>query len=480
MKPSDHLFQLIHSLTSAEKRFFRVNAQRKGSPGANLYLRLFDILLNLKEYKEDEVKAHFLGEPCLRQFTRTKNYLYESVLQSLKDFHADRHVELRIRNDLDKVKVLFDRSLFNQALTRLSRCKKLAVEYDLTTFLPNILHWERQLLKKTRPKGLVEKLSKLEIEEIEHIKTLGKEIEAYATHDRLFLQIHQRVDAIDNPTTITISTVSPTTFNGRLAFLLSKALFHRHQGDRVQAHQYYQQIIQHWEKAPHQRKAFPDRYEKALLAFLYSAHSIGDYSSFAQLQEFVRQSQHLSKPFKSSFLCISYNLRLLYLMNTQQFEKALSLAADLDTELNKTKETAQAWLPAATNLSVLYFLSRDYANARKWCNRLLDLPRNNNRRDLKELIRTIHLVLLYELKEFELIPYFLKSLQRYIRAQRKLNPMELALGRFLSEVLRTVDKIAHQNAIAKLYDSLNAPEMVDGMIGLEELRMWVKGKIQVN
>ncbi len=478
MKPSQDLFQLVQSLSSAEKRFFRVNTQRQSDPKgqSNTYLRLFDILLEAETYDEDEVKAHFAGEPCLRQFTRTKNYLYESLLQSLKDFHADKQVELRIRNDLDKVKILFDRRLFSQALTRLHRCKKPVAEFELTSLMPNILHWERQVLKKIRSKDLADQLAELEKEEVELIQTLQSEIAAYALHDRLLLQIHQRVDATAPSNQIPLPTESPTTFNGRLAHLLSLALAHRHRGNREIAHQYYQQIIQHWEQAPHQRQAFPTRYEKSLIAFLYSAHSIGNYSAFDDLQAYVRQSQHLSNPFKSSFLLISYNLRLLYLMNTQQFEEALTLAPTLAAELNQTKENISAWLPAATNLCLLYFLQQDYPATRQWCNRILDLPRNNDRRDLKELVRTLHLILLYEQKEYDLIPYFLKSLQRYIRSQRKLNPLELALGRFLNEVLRAADSEAHQKALEKLKERLFAPEMVDGMIGLEELRIWAGQK----
>jgi hypothetical protein len=479
MNPGEDVFKLIQSLSPAEKRYFRASCQEDSEKGPPLYLRLFDILGQQKEYDEVAVKAHFAGEPCLRQFTRIKNYLYESLLQALAAFHRGKHLEQKVRGDLEEVQILFKKALHAQAHKRLVRAKMSALRYELSTLLPDILHWERQILKLLRGKDLVRQLEVLEAEEKEALEILGKETEAYILHDKIMMQISQRVDTVEDEALPQLPSEheASQTFNGRLAHLLGKALSERHAGNRENAHQHYRQILRHWEEAPHQQGAHPDRYLKAVAAFLYSAHSVGDYRDFDHLQSSIRLSRDLNGSSKSAILCISYNLRLLYLLNTRQFAAAEELSGPLAEELESSHSGQAHWLPAATNLGLMYFLMENRRQARYWFNLIIDLPRRDERRDLKELVRTLDLLVLFDQGEFELIPYFLKSLQRYIRSERSLNEMEKALGRFFSAAIRVTDRQELRLTLQQLQDRLEDLQGKESMVGLEELQIWGRSRL---
>ncbi|MGB1216497.1 MAG: hypothetical protein ACPG5P_01400, partial [Saprospiraceae bacterium] len=80
----DKLFSLIHSLTKAEKRFFRLHASSSGTPEKKKYLLLFDIFSKMKSFDEVAVLKKAKQKGINKQhFTNEKNYLYTQVLESL-------------------------------------------------------------------------------------------------------------------------------------------------------------------------------------------------------------------------------------------------------------------------------------------------------------------------------------------------------------------------------------------------------------
>ena len=71
-KANDPLFQLIHSMSSSEKRYFKQNAL---DTDAN-YLKLFDALNKMKEYDEAAIRK----KPFVKHFGPERKYLYEAIL----------------------------------------------------------------------------------------------------------------------------------------------------------------------------------------------------------------------------------------------------------------------------------------------------------------------------------------------------------------------------------------------------------------
>ena len=94
----DDLFQLIKSLSRNEKGYFKkytllYSAQPES---ANNYTRLFDVIDGMDEYDEIALKKQFTGEKFINQLPVTKNYLYNSILKSLRSYSAQSNDNLKI------------------------------------------------------------------------------------------------------------------------------------------------------------------------------------------------------------------------------------------------------------------------------------------------------------------------------------------------------------------------------------------------
>ena len=141
--PSDNLFQLIKSLTISEKGYFIKFASQHVIGDKNKYLKLFEFINKQTVYDENIIKQNFKNEKFIKQLTSAKNYLMNMILRSLENYHRTDSVDTRITILINQYKILFKKTLFNQADSTLKRAKKLALDSERFTKLIDILNEER-------------------------------------------------------------------------------------------------------------------------------------------------------------------------------------------------------------------------------------------------------------------------------------------------------------------------------------------------
>jgi hypothetical protein len=90
-----------------------------------------------------------ISEIALKEYTGVdtsiKNQLFKNVRKSLRTFHQEQSVEIRIHNYLSDIEILYDLNLPNQSLYLLKKAYKDAVAYEKFRLLLLILEWERKL-----------------------------------------------------------------------------------------------------------------------------------------------------------------------------------------------------------------------------------------------------------------------------------------------------------------------------------------------
>jgi hypothetical protein len=97
--PSDDIFQLIQSMTAAEKRYFKIHFSSKKS----LTTELFNLLNSMKTYREDEVKRCFKKSKLSKNLKVYKIMLSELLLKSLSSFRYKKSINSLIRQNLEEV-----------------------------------------------------------------------------------------------------------------------------------------------------------------------------------------------------------------------------------------------------------------------------------------------------------------------------------------------------------------------------------------
>jgi hypothetical protein len=139
------LFNLIKNMQMSEKRYFSIFANRHSAKQDNKYLTLFHIIDELKEednaliekiYKKSNHNASFIASD--------KNYLFNSILKSLNEFHNSKTQSLIIKEYIISIEILFYKGLFNEALRTIKQAEKIAKEIDHLVLILEILTWKKR------------------------------------------------------------------------------------------------------------------------------------------------------------------------------------------------------------------------------------------------------------------------------------------------------------------------------------------------
>lgn len=133
MKPSDELAELIRSMSPSEKRYFKLQASTFKDDSH--YLLLFDAID--KEVATDDAGYRVFLErnKVSVPLSRLKNYLYQLVMKTLREYHLEHYPEFKIIEAYRDYRLQKDRKLDRQASKSLHRAIKLAKQYERYAYL---------------------------------------------------------------------------------------------------------------------------------------------------------------------------------------------------------------------------------------------------------------------------------------------------------------------------------------------------------
>ncbi len=136
---NNQLFDLVHSLTQSEKRYFKLMAAQQSGEDKSDGVKLFDALCKQSIYDEFLLKKKFKGSGVEKRFSALKIYLYDLILKSLAQYNNQSFASIKIRKYLDEGEVLQRKGLYAHAIKRLEKAEKLADEAGASFVLHDIL-----------------------------------------------------------------------------------------------------------------------------------------------------------------------------------------------------------------------------------------------------------------------------------------------------------------------------------------------------
>ena len=104
-QPNDYLFQLIRSLSKAEKRSFKIYAMRNSSEEAK-FIQLFDAIDKSKEYSEEYLIQKLDGIKKT-QLSNLKAHLYRQLLTSIRLNYTNHNIDIQLREQIDYARILY-------------------------------------------------------------------------------------------------------------------------------------------------------------------------------------------------------------------------------------------------------------------------------------------------------------------------------------------------------------------------------------
>ena len=105
----------------------------------------------MDSYSESEIKNTFKGKKFVNQLHVTKIYLQDSILKSLRSFHAASSSSLIIKDLLKNIEICFHKELYNQCVLEIQKAEKIAIQTEDDIALLEILNWKRKLAQTKSP-----------------------------------------------------------------------------------------------------------------------------------------------------------------------------------------------------------------------------------------------------------------------------------------------------------------------------------------
>lgn len=446
-KNSDHLFQLIKSLTKSEKRYFKLYASRISIADDALFLRLFDIIDSQTEYNEERIlKRDSQIKPS--QLSNLKAHLYKQILQSLRLYHVGHDIDLRIREQIDSTTILYNRCLFDQSLKSLEKAKSLAIEYDRSQMLFQILEMEKMLVTRFIKSNIEDRVCRI-IDDSENIKEkLSKvtcfsnlTLKLYSLYLKIgFIRDHKDFELVSN---FLYSTL-PAFKEELLSFDEKMHLYNVFVGyyyfiqDYNRGYEYAKKWVALFDSEPSMIVGKIEMYIKGLNNIMVGQSKLNRYDDFV---ETAKQFESLEL-LPTSTLTLNIRLLIFKYKSTHtinryfvlgKFTEGTAIIPGIAKQLEEFESQLNAHyiLIFYYKFACMYFGASDYQKVSYWCSRILNTKEVDLRSDIYIFARILILISNWELGNIDLVEYYIKSTYRYLFKKRSLQRFYLIIMRFL-------------------------------------------------
>ena len=481
MRSKTDLFELIRAMSSSEKRYFKIAAQKTGSKGAK-YLDLFNLINGMDDYDESKVKKKFP-----KNLSTDKAYLYEAIMRSMRDYHSAKSKSTRLKELLIDAKYMQDRGLYSQAEERLREAKEIAKDIDDQLALLEINKESRDIAWITSP-NLEEKMELL----LGEMETVLKTIHEYCKYSDIGARLSistKKNDSLRHRESISdaieriepkFSSSSPLT---QRKYLLTLGIKHRINGAIPAAISFMQQVMDLWDSHPQVKGEAPFKFISDLSNLISTKLSITDIQSLAsdiqQLEQLETSNHHL----QSMVFQKAKALKIIYFINTGENHQVDTIESEIAEGLAKFQINQASKQSLMVNLATLLFVNERFKACYDWCKNIILEGQSGNRKDIQIVAYFLKLFAGYETMEMEEMEREWRSSQRYLNQNNEVRNFQA-----LNETLELFKKILHAPILELKSSYINLKDYIKAQhldhtnylpMGIDEaILWWVESKIQ--
>lgn len=487
MKASDDLFELIHSLSRSEKAHF---LSRSAGGEGKKYMELFRAVEKQDSYNEAPLKKK-LGA---NNFSYTKHYLYNSILDSLHSYHAEEISSLQLNVLANQVDVLFRKGLHRQCAKLITRLRKQAYEREAFLLLLQIIPKERKLMSALGFTGhSLQSLDKLDEEETGLIKKYGQLVElSFHSNHLVYLQktigtpTGGKVHNYYNEVIKNLSRLKPEQMLSVKALIqyhhnLATAWFGKREFKKAMQH-----IRTNIDILLKHQSIFKDEEDRLVAHFNNLLTLAVDLKEWKLFDEYLRKMQAFEAGLSATNkqLRLRINERALAFAMRSAVERnhikdGLKLEATVE-QLLKTdlKETGPSYLIQwFFHLAVLHFLNNNLKAAAHWLQKLQYETDIELRRDIHAFGRCIELLIFYNEGNLLLIEPHVRSIRRQYQQLSALGGVEEALFRYLPKLTKC--KLGdRKKVLTELQTALNNNVGGSSVVMRIVVNYWVAGQLK--
>ena len=434
---TDQLFNLVKSLSKAEKRNFRIYSSRIQNSHSMKYIQLFDILEKQDELDEKIILKRFPKS----QLPNLKRHLYSQILISLRLIHKGKHAFIEIRELLDFADILYGKGLYLQSLKILEKAKVLADKANDDLMYLQILEFEKLIESRhiTRSGSLKSRelfeRSTDKLEASTHVIRLSNlKIFLHGLYiQNGHVKSKKDEDEITSVFEENISKIPVDKLNTieRVYLYQSFVWYYYILIDFSQCYRYALNWVNLLKKEKDHSVRDPNLLMRGYHYLLTSAFNMRDviqYNKYLEELETYRKNNY--KKFNTNTQIVSFlyvhNGRLNSYFLLGEFENGLLILPSTLRRINKYGDKLDAH-----RIMVLYFKiawmnlgAGKPSNTVKYLNKILTMEVGFLREDIQGYSRLMMILAHYELENFDIIPYLIANAEHYFKKVTSVNEMQ--------------------------------------------------------
>lgn len=448
-QPNDHLFQLIKSLTKAEKRGFKIYATRNSTEEAK-FIQLFDALDKVSEYDEDVIVKKLKGIKK-RQFSNLKAHLYKQILTSLRLTNINHNLDIFLREQIDHARILYNKGLYKQSLKVLAKAKSMAHQNHRITLEYEILTFEKLIESQFITRSLSNRADDLIDQTYDTLKILN----TYNVFSSLSLRLYGKYiknghvrneEEFEQLRTFFKKAVEGTDtenlgFFEQLYLYVSYAWYSLIVQDFLLQYRYAQKWVDLFYSNPNLLELEPIWYLKGQHVLLEALFVLGHYKKHEEvvkkLEDFVN-----NPPSRNNENLEALGFIYLYTskINSHFLAGTFSEGIEIVPELNRKIERYTLQIDPHRilvfyyKIASLYFGAGNNEKCIEYLNKIISYPDLKLREDLHCFARILNLIAHYELGNQTLVEYQIRSVYRFLRKMNDLNMVQEEILKFLQKL----------------------------------------------
>jgi hypothetical protein len=445
-RSTDAVFQLVQSLERSEKRNFKLYMTRNSGSGDLKVVQLFDAMDKMKQYDEEQL---LVRNPAIQkqQLSNLKAHLYREILSSLRLLNQDNNIDLQLHEQLDFARLLYNKGLYHQSLRILDKIKDLARANNQTTSLLQVLFLEKKIESLHITRSMQDRAERLSAES----EDVNEKLALISTLSDLSLQLyswyirngHAR-NAADTAEVDTIlsheavaDAVDAKGFYERL-YLYQCYCWHAFITQNLLTYyRYCQKWVDLFDAEPKMIEIETAHYIKGLHNLVSAHFDLGNYQKFNEIigtfeafMETPEVQQNRNNLIQTFVYLNTARLNKHFLEGS--FTKGLELVPYIEEKLAEYELYLDRHrvLVFYYKIASLYFGSGNFDKSIDYLNKIINW-KVDLRTDLQCYARLLHLIAHYELGNFALMEYLLKSVYRFMYKMQNLSTVEEEIFRFL-------------------------------------------------
>lgn len=492
----DIVFNLIKSLSTSEKRGFKLYAKRFGANENAKFVKLFDTMDKMEVY--DEVYLLKKAPVTKKQLANMKAHLYKQILVSLRLIYADQNVELQLNEQIDFARILYNKGLYQQSLRLLAKAKHIAEKYFLDTIMLRIVELEKVIESQHITRSMRDRAEVLANEAKNLVKSASQKnsfsnlsLQLYG----LYLKVGHVKDEFDRKLVeayylknMPEYDLEELNFYEKLYLFQAQVWFYHILQDFPLCFRAAHRWVGLYDEHPHMKKVATGNYLKAYHYLLDTLFYLQHYDRFTEVFEQFKDSLE-NDDFKMDDNCrvlaflYYYSNSINYHFLTGDFSAGVkSVIPSLLKEMNLLEDKLDVHhvIVLHYKIACLYFGGGDNINAIHHLNEVIDHKGDGLREDLQCFAHILKLIASYEEGMDDNLEHQIKTVYRFLIKMQDLHLVQQEMINFVRNLNRIYD-YQLKAAFVELRDNLiqyeNHPYEKRAFLYLDIIS-WLDSKIQ--